>query len=1185
MASISRKYITLGLRRDKNLSDVENPRTALNNLLDNLVSTEGETFISEDLDAIRGIRNTNVNVTKVSGIAGVAVVYSNIDSGLTTFSIDSMSSDGANQSTITVNTLVSHGLFTGNTIAVQKAAVASANGIYPVTVTSPSAFTYKISSKISQAILVRPVSLVSDGARPFSTITVTMSAVHNLNTGDQVSISDTAFAASNGTFTVTVSNTTEFSYVAKSFIDEGLDVVLASTTTSIDTVVTDTVINTFEVEPLVTIKDRVQAAKTITGDPPGISGGDGPITRFIPSAFIKEGTQSSVGNPWSVTDGTYCAWATANFTSGDIPGNLTEFGTIRASRQEAQDDIAAVINELQYKIGTYQDVGEVTYDLTTGVHAFSSNGIFEFTTDQVQEVFWDNGFFSFPAIMDRSFDDQYGAVQWEGYFSPQPFDPAIDISFNTTGLFMFEVDRNDDGNWETLKSWYAASRDLVALSGSGTNTITLAPGQVKYVGVGDIVGSDPDVELPVVVNSINGNDVILSDVYTLSNPTVLTLTKKLGQTYTYGSVRLPSVEIGDMIKIRISLWFPNNNDNMFAKVVDFSYIGSNLTFNYLYSVRPTKTPGPNEIRTFLSNALAPSQPLVGTYENNKKFYLNNSFLSTYSPISSLASVKKVGPVSVSFLATNRVITSASTLTNVEVGNYIVPTAASTVTKINYPLQVLANIGGTVKVASRTFGVDFTESVTFVENKGLMSWFYATSLGTAVTLTGPFVSIFSVTYGTTTTISTGTVPHQFSAGQRVTISDAAELNLNVTWKVLEVIDQYTFVIGFNSSAIVTPYVANSAKVTQFNTSKVRVGNIIVYRNVSVVSSITKGATTTITSNGHGFSAGNIITISNATGFTNINGTWTIQSATTNSFTIDLNSTSIAGTYTANSAKINDYVRITSITSPLSFTTNVPLYLVGEKIIYAYTNQSLVDASKDVFCTGVFGQVLDVTVSSGTSLVLRSVDGVATGQVIQFGNAFLNNTTVTNVDTNTKTITISQPIQQQIKGSSTLVFAPAGTTLNKESCVIPLDTAPPFVGFSKGLSSSGKGIKSAASVSTFTLVANKLIATIPSTNVVLSSVIISSIVKGTTTTINTSTDHGYTANTSIVISSATGFTSLNGTWTIQVVNSSTQFTINLNSSALSGTYVANSARINETPKYDRKVTIKNSNNTYSILGRKV
>ena len=44
----------VGIRRDKNLGDLSNSTEALNNLLDTLVDNPGSTFVSEDLNAIRG---------------------------------------------------------------------------------------------------------------------------------------------------------------------------------------------------------------------------------------------------------------------------------------------------------------------------------------------------------------------------------------------------------------------------------------------------------------------------------------------------------------------------------------------------------------------------------------------------------------------------------------------------------------------------------------------------------------------------------------------------------------------------------------------------------------------------------------------------------------------------------------------------------------------------------------------------------------------------------------------------------------------------------------------------------------------------------------------------------------------------------------------------------------------------
>ena len=57
----------IGIRRDKNLGDVEDPRLALNNLLDTLAGGSS-TFISEDLDAIRNLSSYNLTSSNYSEI-------------------------------------------------------------------------------------------------------------------------------------------------------------------------------------------------------------------------------------------------------------------------------------------------------------------------------------------------------------------------------------------------------------------------------------------------------------------------------------------------------------------------------------------------------------------------------------------------------------------------------------------------------------------------------------------------------------------------------------------------------------------------------------------------------------------------------------------------------------------------------------------------------------------------------------------------------------------------------------------------------------------------------------------------------------------------------------------------------------------------------------------------------------
>ena len=52
-------YKRFGLRRDQNFGDLSDTRSALNNLLDGLVTVPGDAFVSEDLEAIRNINNIN----------------------------------------------------------------------------------------------------------------------------------------------------------------------------------------------------------------------------------------------------------------------------------------------------------------------------------------------------------------------------------------------------------------------------------------------------------------------------------------------------------------------------------------------------------------------------------------------------------------------------------------------------------------------------------------------------------------------------------------------------------------------------------------------------------------------------------------------------------------------------------------------------------------------------------------------------------------------------------------------------------------------------------------------------------------------------------------------------------------------------------------------------------------------
>ena len=70
-------YKRIGIRRDRNLGDLQDKGLSLNNLLDTLVDGTSSTFISEDLDAIRNIFAYNLESAGYREIIGSRVQFTN----------------------------------------------------------------------------------------------------------------------------------------------------------------------------------------------------------------------------------------------------------------------------------------------------------------------------------------------------------------------------------------------------------------------------------------------------------------------------------------------------------------------------------------------------------------------------------------------------------------------------------------------------------------------------------------------------------------------------------------------------------------------------------------------------------------------------------------------------------------------------------------------------------------------------------------------------------------------------------------------------------------------------------------------------------------------------------------------------------------------------------------------------
>ena len=160
---------------------------------------------------------------------------------------------------------------------------------------------------------------------------------------------------------------------------------------------------------------------------------------------------------------------------------------------------------------------------------------------------------------------------------------------------------------------------------------------------------------------------------------------------------------------------------------------------------------------------------------------------------------------------------------------------------------------------------------------------------------------------------------------------------------------------------------------------------------------------------------------------------------------------------------DYVRVQEVLNNRQFTTNRAVNLSGLQRIYFYSDKGLANRAYDNFCDGTAGAEMAVTASNGdTYLTLNTVEGIFPNMVIQSA-PFIpfdpDNSIITSVQevnpagypANTIRITraLAHPDNKDMVVGITLVACPAGTIQNKESCVIPLNTAPPFVGTIDGL----------------------------------------------------------------------------------------------------------------------------------------
>ena len=160
----------------------------------------------------------------------------------------------------------------------------------------------------------------------------------------------------------------------------------------------------------------------------------------------------------------------------------------------------------------------------------------------------------------------------------------------------------------------------------------------------------------------------------------------------------------------------------------------------------------------------------------------------------------------------------------------------------------------------------------------------------------------------------------------------------------------------------------------------------------------------------------------------------------------------------------YNTIASVSNTTSFTTSSALNLgTSNNYVFVYSDSGLLDLSKENYCSGVIGKLLLTPVTSGSNkLTFASNTSLSYGMKVQYSGAIepAANVVISSITGNT--VTLSSTTTGPIKANMTIVFAPSNTTTDKQSCILPLDLSPPFLGVADGLDSSGKNIVSSNSV---------------------------------------------------------------------------------------------------------------------------
>lgn len=802
------------------------------------------------------------------------------------------------------------------------------------------------------------------------------------------------------------------------------------------------------IQPQITLQDYINRFKVVLGDPPFLDGGSGPTTVYIHpqrltpitgdiSNFtinLDPATNANhdlvVGNRYVITNlGTDINQANWNTLAGTTTENYAN-GSIFVADDTASNIVGnvntdAVVRDISTPSGNFAPPANATPSdalpsnvLWTNLISSTLSNVITTGNDWPE----DSGSFEWEGSLHQSFTLDYGLVQFTGY-QVGSFTPRLECN----GLMIVEEDVVDNGtenNWRfvrgtnstTVKPTYSISYQTVNIDGVDKTRITFTNQEDwRRVGIGMAFARE-GFEIGFVESTSNS-----SGVYTVTLDTDLgetntgtldyEFTFQLGTDIVYDRLDFTRPRGEYRRRVRYTIWWPESiiNNKIFRNIggsgndftaydfykeqLDPSFVSQRFSYPYFRDNRASviKQGGRTEIQI--------EKKFVNTYQrpdNDKNLLEASSAFSDYS-LQNIYSL--VDSINVTVDAGGKVVpTSGTNINNASLGDYLVTSY--------YDVTAAAQKYFVFQLKEIDTGSDDTTALpvaAFVDDEYLTkTGLDATTVHKAIIVKNN--GLIGVYKTTTTDSSTNSI-------------------------TLEMTDEGT--LGDGTTA---------RKPFQVDTD-------------SLVYKVNDGPFIPVDDGQGGY------TLNTATGHSTHAKAFRLLTIDHNSdrSVITANATLEANPVLANAAE-----------------TNVT---AGNGIAIVYASRGLIDRSAVEECAGVYGKEVTALASpTDSQIVLKDTTGISVGDFIYFDGVIPYDNTSVSTMTRVKQIVnsttiemgnggvtpnnaVSIPAGKSLNPGVTVVFVPyqAGPDsdgwgmLNKEYCIIPLNTAPPWDSTDVGLAS--------------------------------------------------------------------------------------------------------------------------------------